>query len=244
LLELDLSCSCSAIGGGIELHLEGMQAAMPLLRVLELSGLGGFYGEPLALKHRRQNRRRCRCCVTRHVLPPSYCCNATAGNAASLSGCLHLRMLASVVQRCNCRHACCFQAALCSCRSQCHSMQRCACWCKCHMLCVVCFVKLLCCLDMHSQASMPRPATLQACPAPPPSTYADVKCNTSRVDTHSLTAQPPALTHAAHRPRNAAAAFSVLFLQLNSARAGLNATACSAARVGTIATCPVQCCLY
>jgi hypothetical protein len=45
LLELDLSCSCSAIGGGIELHLEGMQAAMPLLRVLKLSGLGGFYGE-------------------------------------------------------------------------------------------------------------------------------------------------------------------------------------------------------
>jgi hypothetical protein len=45
LLELDLSCSCSAIGGGIELQLDGMQAAMPLLRVLKLSGLGGFYGE-------------------------------------------------------------------------------------------------------------------------------------------------------------------------------------------------------
>jgi hypothetical protein len=50
LLELDLSCSCSAIGGGIELHLEGMQAAMPLLRVLKLSGLGGFYGEQCCAK--------------------------------------------------------------------------------------------------------------------------------------------------------------------------------------------------
>uniref|UniRef100_A0A383W243 Uncharacterized protein n=1 Tax=Tetradesmus obliquus TaxID=3088 RepID=A0A383W243_TETOB len=64
LLELDLSCSCSAIGGGIELHLEGLQAAMPLLRVLKLSGLGGFYGF-----------------------------NATARNAASLPGFPHLHTL-------------------------------------------------------------------------------------------------------------------------------------------------------
>lgn len=45
LVELDLSCSASAVGGGIELQLELLQAAMPLLRVLKLSGLGGYHGE-------------------------------------------------------------------------------------------------------------------------------------------------------------------------------------------------------
>lgn len=54
LVELDLSCSCSGIGGGIELQLDGMQAAMPLLRVLKLSGLGGFYGELLRFWHAEQ----------------------------------------------------------------------------------------------------------------------------------------------------------------------------------------------
>ncbi|KAF8068240.1 SPP1 [Scenedesmus sp. PABB004] len=44
LTELDLSCSATGVGGGIELQLEGLQAAMPLLQVLKLSGLGGFYG--------------------------------------------------------------------------------------------------------------------------------------------------------------------------------------------------------
>lgn len=47
LLELDLSCSASAIGGSIDIQLDLLQAAMPQLRVLKLSGLGGFYGELL-----------------------------------------------------------------------------------------------------------------------------------------------------------------------------------------------------
>lgn len=45
MLELDLSCSGSAVGGSIELQIDLLQAAMPMLRVLKLSGLGGFYGE-------------------------------------------------------------------------------------------------------------------------------------------------------------------------------------------------------
>lgn len=47
MLRLDLSCS----GGGcglLHLQLDALQAAMPALQVLKLSGLGGFHGEAQA----------------------------------------------------------------------------------------------------------------------------------------------------------------------------------------------------
>lgn len=49
---LDLSQSCTlGLGRPVKLQLDNMQAAMPSLRVLKLSGLGGFYGKWRASAH-------------------------------------------------------------------------------------------------------------------------------------------------------------------------------------------------
>jgi len=44
LVELNLNCSSSSIGGGVVIQLDALQAAMPSLEILKLSGLGGLYG--------------------------------------------------------------------------------------------------------------------------------------------------------------------------------------------------------
>lgn len=47
LTEIDLSSSGGVTGGGsgLAIHIEQMQAACPNLKVLRLSGLGGFFGK-------------------------------------------------------------------------------------------------------------------------------------------------------------------------------------------------------